>query len=431
MGLSATQAQDEINLNFYEVNADKPGALYNFSFAHLTDTHIGEGDDDGDYGSTGVWDEVPNGDVGDPAIRLRRTVNWLNANHDTYGIDFVLVTGDLTDSGERSEFLKFKEIMDGLEISYVPMIGNHDVWPYTSDFRQSNPNGDSLINVLFADTYADAAAFFDDWDDGSRLERTWNPEAETYNYLHNYYALYKGFHFLFLDFHPRYPAARNEPGIGPEAEILGFEDGTWPWVQNRIEQLDAANELGDQNVFLLSHHPPMKELWNFHYAFTNEEKGQMMDYLFAYKNHLAAWLAGHIHRSMIYAVKTSGLQPYTVVECVETGANKQLAKGLIRIVDVYESELSTAVSDQFLAQQVDIYPNPGNGLFRIFLKDNIYSELKVSVYDLTGKQVVREQVRIDMGSRLFTVDLRDQPKGIYRLLLETRDRYLSFNLAVQ
>jgi len=48
-----------------------------FSFAHVTDTHVG--------GSTGAED-------------LERTVRDLNAQA---GIDFVLVTGDVTEFGSR------------------------------------------------------------------------------------------------------------------------------------------------------------------------------------------------------------------------------------------------------------------------------------------------------------------------------------------
>jgi len=355
------------------VNADKPGAEYRFSFIHVTDTHIGEGI--GDYGSEGLLDEMPDGDIGYSAERLRTFVNWVNDHYKAEGIEFVVVSGDLTDSGERSEFLKFKEIMDVLDIPYIPLIGNHDVWPYTDDTVCTRPNGDSLINVIFEDVFDEAAAFFDRWDNGSRLTYTWNEEAERFNYLQNYAAFYKGFHFLFMDFNPRYPAARNEPGIGPEAQIMNFDGGTLQWVNNKLEQLQ---DLGDQNIFLVSHHPPSNDLWSFYNAFSLDEKQTIMDLLFNYKNHLAVWLAGHIHRNMVYQAKTVSLQPYNVVLCAETESNKEIEQA-----------------------------------------------------DNTGRIILKEILAMEGTSYRFTLELRDQPKGIYHLRLKNSNGIVTQRLIIQ
>ncbi|MFH0962519.1 MAG: metallophosphoesterase [Planctomycetota bacterium] len=43
------------------------------------------------------------------------------------GVDFVVITGDLTDSGNDVEGLrKVKSILDGLSVPYYPVIGDHD-----------------------------------------------------------------------------------------------------------------------------------------------------------------------------------------------------------------------------------------------------------------------------------------------------------------
>ena len=104
-------AQDEVQIRHYDLNKDEPGAEYSFTFVHITDIHIGEGQ--GDYGTLGYLnDTMPEGDVGYSAIRLRRAVNWINENAVENDIHFVTVTGDITDSGEKSEFDKAKEILD-------------------------------------------------------------------------------------------------------------------------------------------------------------------------------------------------------------------------------------------------------------------------------------------------------------------------------
>ncbi len=73
-----------------------------FSFAHVTDTHVG--------GSTGAED-------------LERTVRDLNAQA---GIDFVLVTGDVTEFGSREELEEARRILDGLQKPWYAVPGNHD-----------------------------------------------------------------------------------------------------------------------------------------------------------------------------------------------------------------------------------------------------------------------------------------------------------------
>jgi predicted MPP superfamily phosphohydrolase len=133
----------------YNLNKNYPGAEYKFSFVHISDTHIGEGL--GDYGTPGFYnDTMPAIDESEPDVRLRKAVQWINANSISKNIKFVVVSGDLTGSAEKSEFLKFKEIMSDLQMPYVPVIGNHDVWPYVR-YQTEAPfaNGDSVMNEVF------------------------------------------------------------------------------------------------------------------------------------------------------------------------------------------------------------------------------------------------------------------------------------------
>ncbi|MEZ5004361.1 MAG: metallophosphoesterase [Chitinophagales bacterium] len=418
----------DVNIHYLDINKDKPGAEYKFSFVHLTDVHIGEGDEDGDYGTEGYSDIPPVGDIGYPAERLRRTVNWLNENHESYNIDFVVVSGDLTDSGEESEFYKFKEIMSSLKIPYVPLIGNHDVWPYTRDTIAPLPTGDSLINYIFEDVYDANKLFFDTWDDGTRLTKNYNPESGNYNFLQNFSFVYQGFEFLMLDFDTRHPAPNNLPGIGPEAEIMDFEGGSWHWTKNKITN---SPYLGDQNLFIVSHHPPVNQLWGIWYAFDIEETRSITDFLFQYKNNIAIWLAGHIHRSLVYNVGTVDLQPYQVLRCAETAANKEYEKGLFRLVDVYASTISTFVDDQMLLNNIDIYPNPSTGQFNLFIKDNSDKYVQAKVFDNTGKLIWTSRLSLNTETRLFHIDLDKPAKGIYHLRLDNEERIISHNLIVQ
>ena len=86
-----------------------------FKFALVTDTHVG--------GATGAAD-------------LYRTVNDINSLSD---IDFVIVSGDVTEFGAYDELRTAKCLLDELKVPYYAVPGNHDAnWSEsgTNDFNR-------------------------------------------------------------------------------------------------------------------------------------------------------------------------------------------------------------------------------------------------------------------------------------------------------
>ena len=310
------------------------GKPHDFAFVHLTDTHIGEGDEDGDYGSYGWLDEPPQGDIGYSAIRLRKTVRAINAYADSLHIKFVVVTGDITDSGERSEFLKFKEIMDELKVPYIPLIGNHDMWPYTKHDESPTPCGDSLITAIFEEQFQKAATFFTDWDNGTRTVRTINPENGTYNYFQNFSFTYKGYVFLLTDFGTRMHAEPGELGVGPQADLHDFAGGTFNWLRDQL----IKHNNGKENIFLFGHWPMTKDpLVNIHLSsmvFGNMEYRKLALMLYPYRTAIAAWFCGHIHRDRIQDITLLG-ETEEIAKSIETAANKKLESGHFRVVKIW------------------------------------------------------------------------------------------------
>lgn len=75
-----------------------------FRFAFLSDTHIGSPD-------------------GKAEEDLRRTVNDINNRND---IDFVVITGDITELGTNEELPRAKKLFDSLKVKYYIIPGNHD-----------------------------------------------------------------------------------------------------------------------------------------------------------------------------------------------------------------------------------------------------------------------------------------------------------------
>ncbi|MBK7308216.1 MAG: PQQ-binding-like beta-propeller repeat protein [Chitinophagaceae bacterium] len=76
-----------------------------FRFAFLSDTHIGSPDGKAEEDS-------------------RRTVQDINNSND---IDFVVITGDITELGTNDELPRAKKTLDSLNVKYYIIPGNHDV----------------------------------------------------------------------------------------------------------------------------------------------------------------------------------------------------------------------------------------------------------------------------------------------------------------
>jgi len=92
-----------------------------FRFAFISDTHIGS----------------PNGGAEED---LRRTVADINAMSD---IDFVVLTGDITELGKNTELAAAKRILDSLHIPYYIIPGNHDTgWSESGGLSFSQTFGD-------------------------------------------------------------------------------------------------------------------------------------------------------------------------------------------------------------------------------------------------------------------------------------------------
>ncbi|RYZ54788.1 MAG: metallophosphoesterase, partial [Chitinophagaceae bacterium] len=92
-----------------------------FRFAFISDTHIGS----------------PNGGADED---LRRTVADINSMSD---VDFVVLTGDITELGKNEELALAKQILDSLNIPYYIIPGNHDTgWSESGGLSFTKTFGD-------------------------------------------------------------------------------------------------------------------------------------------------------------------------------------------------------------------------------------------------------------------------------------------------
>jgi outer membrane protein assembly factor BamB/predicted MPP superfamily phosphohydrolase len=95
-----------------------------FHFAFISDTHIGSPD-------------------GKAEQDLRRTVDDINKRSD---LDFVVITGDITELGTNEQLATAKKIFDGLKIKWFIIPGNHDDgW--------SESGGESYVKTFGGDRF--------------------------------------------------------------------------------------------------------------------------------------------------------------------------------------------------------------------------------------------------------------------------------------
>ncbi|MEW5760577.1 MAG: metallophosphoesterase, partial [Candidatus Thermoplasmatota archaeon] len=344
------------NIQWTEINKNKGNKL-NFSFVHITDLHIGIGDSD--YGTSGYNDTMPIGDVGSNEKYLRAIVNWTNSNKDIYNLSFVIVTGDITDSAEKSEFLKAKEILDTLEIPYIPLLGNHDVWPMTKDTEAEASIGDFYFNEVFSPVFYNLSNKFQKWDNGTKNKALFNGEAKNLNgstghnsYFQNFAFEYNGYYFICLDFVSRdFTNSSFGKGVLPQAKLYDSDKvrGTFSWLK---EKLKNNTDKGKDSILLFSHHPASKDaahhslselginniftrvITSALFTFSPIEYAILTYELNKYKEDIGGWFAGHFHKSSSYNIKPT-IPISTICPGIVTASTFDGGNAHIRIVDVY------------------------------------------------------------------------------------------------
>lgn len=238
-----------------------------WSFAVITDLHIGY--DIPDYGGPGWADSNQPGADYYLTRRLQEVVDEVIALRDTENIKFVIVLGDITNAAERSQFYKAKSILDKLNdnhVPYVPLIGNHDVWPHTLALeadpdavemeKMADASAGDPIDSYFAEAFAPQFAYLAtqsvlvDWEK-QPLDPSYEYEVRHKGIilkpqLQNYAFTFGGVRFVCLD-----DVGRDVPGTNWSA--FGFSHAPtvkW-WHDNQAE----AGNLNEKCLYFC-HIPP-------------------------------------------------------------------------------------------------------------------------------------------------------------------------------
>ena len=292
-----------------------------WSFAIITDLHIGYGIPD--YGMEGWDDDLTR----DPKLdeyylteRLRSVVNWINGNISKYNIKFVAVLGDVTDTAEKSEFLKVKGILDELDLPYFPIAGNHDVCPYIQRPGETYPLIDriryetegEISREYFREVFNDT--FFEEQFDN--LGTSWDPQLDSSFF--NYAFKYKGIKFVCLDTTTDEHAILYFAGVKPGGKL---SEETKRFLENDLP--------GEEPVVIFSHHPFYFDP-SHQYAFNSSHISDFYEIIRQSNARVLANFAGHVHKSDVIYNPNIGEDAFVVI----TEDIMEESSEVVRIVNV-------------------------------------------------------------------------------------------------
>ncbi len=397
----------------YTHNSGVAGTQWAFTVAQITDIHLGETSANGDYGTIG-WNDTIDQNTGCPNTEiLRNVVQWINANAISEKIELVLVTGDLSDRGEKSGFIMARRILDSLTVPYVVMNGNHDMWPRISGDEAPVPFGDSVFAEVFSAHFALNSQQFANWDDGTRLNRIFNPLNNIYSQFQNF-AFSKGsYRFIVNDFATRY---RKPVGVGTntDAALYDIPGGTYQWLFAAMQQAQPAISDG---IILVQHFPLDNETLSSTYSFSSDEFDSVADILEPQAAQFGLCIAGHRHRNKTYNIKRSLLSP-TLGVGIETDENAVHPNGMLSLIRLWDYPSAGVPAAE--ANRMILYPNPfsGKALLKIpatLHQNNCIVEITDTKGRLLSKYETANQSEIEIERQYLK-------PGIYLLHLKSHYR---------
>ena len=87
--------------------------------------------------------------------------------------------------------------------------------------------------------------------------------------------------------------------------------------------------------------------------------------------------------------------------------------------------------DTDLAVNLNIYPNPTEGIFNISFVSEEIDNFEISVIDAFGKIILKDKKQEFIGEFTSKIDLSQYPKGMYMIQIRTKDSFVSKRLILQ
>lgn len=224
--------------------------------------------------------------AGDPSYEamLTKGVDWINSNREAERIELVAVVGDI--GWPMSYLQKGKEILDRLNMPYLPLIGDNEIQGGSQDDFQT----------VFAPQYEKLSTQLPNWKKAALP--VIDPATGKNLGLNNFSFDYKGLRLIGLDW-----ASRVIGGWESEqAELWDIPGGTLGWLQSEIASSPTDRA---ENIVMLSHHA----MHTNPASFSAEDYNTIAGVTGPQSDQVALSIAGHYH---IYFNEPMALGGYDV-----------------------------------------------------------------------------------------------------------------------
>lgn len=99
--------------------------------------------------------------------------------------------------------------------------------------------------------------------------------------------------------------------------------------------------------------------------------------------------------------------------------------------EVGENGISTATSQLFDTQQLQVFPNPVKERINLFINSPITMEATIQVTSLVGKNILNHQQSIQAGQQQLQLEVNTLPQGVYILTIQSDKGFVSRKIVKQ
>ena len=250
-----------------------------------------------------------------------------------------------------------------------------------------------------------------------------------------------------------------------ETEIIELPPISWNWdnqttfyanilMPNNIEDEYEVNNMLKSNYEYVEEYPSSFAMWFKTNSYPNESSYEIRNN----ENELIFSKTG-MEANTLYK-DTFNLSPGCYkIQILDTGGNQNWnedglswwanddGSGYARLREVpggffkyYQADFGTELTDYFRVGNYfmsnteiedilfDVFPNPSNGNFNVFVESNINNKVILKIIDINGK-VIKEMIKGE-GASYQNFTIKDLPNGIYTILLESENDRMKKNIVV-
>lgn len=97
----------------------------------------------------------------------------------------------------------------------------------------------------------------------------------------------------------------------------------------------------------------------------------------------------------------------------------------------FKTEGYIGIDEQFNADAVSIYPNPGNGKFNLQVISSVAYNYTVRVIDITGKLIYEAEIECQSGNNSLPIVFDNVGSGVYNVIISNGEQIVTKQLVIK